>query len=72
MSVILFQNLTIFSDGSLLLNLNVNSKNVKLIKSLNKDLINFQKSFDKNSLNSLSYFNNTNIVTDTFRKKLFK
>lgn len=66
-----FQNLTIFSDGSLFFKLSINSKNSNIIKNSNKDLKVFQKLRKENSSKSLSNFNSTNL-TGIFRKKLFK
>lgn len=63
----LTQKLTIFSDGSLLFDLNSLNKTKKIVKKLDKDLKIFQKNFKKKISNSLSKSNNTNI----YRKKYF-
>jgi hypothetical protein len=63
----LYQKLTIFSDGSLVIELTVINQNKKIVKCLDKDLKNFQKNFQKKSLNNLTKLNN---IT-TYRKKYF-
>lgn len=63
----LYQNLTIFSDGSLCLELSLHNKNKKVVKCLDKDLKSFQKNFQKKSLNNLTKLDN---IT-TYRKKYF-
>ena len=65
----LYQTLTVFSDGSL--SVELVSNNHKKVTNLVKDLKNFQKVFKNNSTNHLSNFNNSN-KTSTFRKNLFK
>ena len=71
LTLILFKKLNIFSDGSLLLELNVSNVEKKSVINFNKDLQSFQKLFKTSSLKSLSVFNTTS-NTDMFRKKLFK
>ena len=71
LTLILFKKLSIFSDGSLLLELNVSNVEKKSVITSNKDLQSFQKLFKTSSLKSLSVFNTTS-NTDMFRKKLFK
>lgn len=65
------QNVTIFSDGSLLFDFLVTNKNFKIINTKNNDLKNFQKISNKNLLK-----NRSNISQDSsfsiFRKRLFK
>ena len=63
----LYQKLTIFSDGSLVIELTVINQNKKIVKCLDKDLKNFQKNFQKKSLNNLTKLKN---IT-TYRKKYF-
>jgi hypothetical protein len=63
----LYQKLTIFSDGSLVIELTVINQNKKIVKCLDKDLKNFQRNFQKKSLNNLTKLNN---IT-TYRKKYF-
>ena len=62
-----YQKLTIFSDGSLVIELTVINQNKKIVKCLDKDLKNFQRNFQKKSLNNLTKLNN---IT-TYRKKYF-
>jgi hypothetical protein len=61
------QKLTIFSDGSFFLELITCNKNKKIVKCLDKDLKNFQKNFQKKSLNNLTKLNNITL----YRKKYF-
>jgi len=63
----LYQQLTIFSDGSLLFDLNLSNLTKKRVKELDKDLKIYQKNFKKKTINSLSKSNNINI----YRKKYF-
>jgi len=63
----LTQKLTIFSDGSLFLELFKINYNKKIVNCLDKDLKNFQKNFQKNSLNNLTKLNNIS----KYRKKYF-
>lgn len=65
----LYQTLTVFSDGSL--SVELASNNNKKVTNLVKDLKNFQKVFKNNSTNHLSNFNSSN-KTSAFRKNLFK
>ena len=64
----LLKKITVFSDGSLLFKNFPSNNTTKLVKFLNKDLKNFQKKFQEESLSTFSGYNNTNI----YRKKLFK
>jgi hypothetical protein len=63
----LYQKLTIFSDGSLFIELAVINSNKKIVKCLGKDLKIFQKNLREKSLNNLTKLNN---IT-TYRKKYF-
>lgn len=64
----LFQNLTIFSDGSFLLNLNTTNINLKNLKYNEKDFKFFQQILKKKSVINLNKIDNT----IKYRKKLFK
>lgn len=61
------QKLIIFSDGSLLFDINNKNKTKKHSKILDKDLKIFQKNLKKKTLSNLSKSSNTNI----YRKKYF-
>jgi hypothetical protein len=61
------QKLTVFSDGSLFLDICRFSYNKKIITYLSKDLKNFQKTFQKTSLNNSIKLNNIS----RYRKKYF-
>ena len=61
------QKLIIFSDGSLLFDINNTNKTKKIVKTLDNDLKIFQKNLKKKTLNNLSKSNNINI----YRKKYF-
>jgi hypothetical protein len=63
----LSQSLTVFSDGSLILNFNRNKKDKKT-KYLEKDFKLFQKNLKENS--SINFNKIDNIMG--YRKKLFK
>ena len=65
---ILMKNLTVFSDGSLLLEINVAHKKQKSFQYIEKDLKKFQLGVYKNFLNTLIKSSNTKF----YRKKLFK
>jgi hypothetical protein len=64
----LLKKITVFSDGSLLFKKFTSNNATKSVKFLDKDLKNFQKKFQEESLSTFSGSNNTNI----YRKKLFK
>ena len=64
----LLKKITVFSDGSLLFKKFPSNNATKSVKFLDKDLKNFQKKFQEESLSTFSGSNNTNI----YRKKLFK
>lgn len=67
-----YQNVTIFSNGSSILDLDINIKSKDKIKILNKDLKHFQKMFKAKSSSSFLNFSNSTSKITTFRKKLFK
>jgi len=71
MKFLMCQDLRVFSDGSVVLSYNVNSKPSKSIKSSTKDLKSFQKLAKLNSSKLLIDLNGTGL-THSFRKKLFK
>lgn len=68
---ILFKSLTVFSDGSVVLFSNVNNKDIKLIKNVNKDLKSFQCMNKSNSSKTLTNFHDKSFI-NSFRKNLFK
>jgi len=61
------QQLTIFSDGSLLFDLKLSNLTKKKVKELDKDLKIYQKNFKQKTINNLSKSNNIN----SYRKKYF-
>jgi len=61
------QQLTIFSDGSLLFDLKLNNLPKKKIKEFDKDLKIYQKNVKQKITNNLSKSNNT----ISYRKKYF-
>lgn len=63
----LYQKLTLFSDGSLLFEINSIQFAKQKVKKLDKDLKIYQKNFKQKNINSISDSNNTNL----YRKKYF-
>ena len=62
------KKLTVFSDGSLLLDTTIKNQKQKNVRCLEKDLKTFQKGYYEKSLNTLIKAN----ATKVYRKRLFK